>query len=176
MKSIEIDLDVHRAIENGRLSFEESENDVLRRLLGIDVRRPAESRPAPRLPRSSGAYSTHVGEKMIEANSLKELLRRVLLELERRWPGFLSSLAGQATPRGRHIVSGTAQGLYPNAPHLAGLAEKVNDSWWFDTNVSRRQVEAYLKLFAGLMHLPSIPTIHKRSEKTTLTLDDLGLA
>jgi len=36
MKKIEIDIDVHRLIENSRESFDESENDILRRLLGID--------------------------------------------------------------------------------------------------------------------------------------------
>lgn len=35
MKKIEIDIEVHRHIENARESFEESENDILRRLLGI---------------------------------------------------------------------------------------------------------------------------------------------
>lgn len=36
MKKIEIDLDVHRFIENNRLDFNESENTILRRLLKID--------------------------------------------------------------------------------------------------------------------------------------------
>lgn len=36
MKQIEIDLDVHRLIENARVDFEESQNAILRRLLGID--------------------------------------------------------------------------------------------------------------------------------------------
>jgi hypothetical protein len=36
MKQIEIDLDVHRLIENARKDFEESPNGILRRLLGID--------------------------------------------------------------------------------------------------------------------------------------------
>ncbi len=36
MKQIEIDLDVHRCIENARSDFNESENNILRRLLGIE--------------------------------------------------------------------------------------------------------------------------------------------
>lgn len=36
MKQIDIDLDVHRLIENARLDFEESPNTILRRVLGID--------------------------------------------------------------------------------------------------------------------------------------------
>jgi hypothetical protein len=36
MRSIEIDLDVHKCIELARRDFAESDNDVLRRLLGVD--------------------------------------------------------------------------------------------------------------------------------------------
>lgn len=36
MKQIDIDLDVHRLIENARVDFEESPNTILRRVLGID--------------------------------------------------------------------------------------------------------------------------------------------
>lgn len=35
MKNIDIDLDIHKFIENERLTFTESENDILRRILGI---------------------------------------------------------------------------------------------------------------------------------------------
>ena len=35
MRSVEIDFDVHKRIELARQSFEESPNDVLRRLLGV---------------------------------------------------------------------------------------------------------------------------------------------
>ena len=35
-RSIEIDIDVHKAIEIARMDFSEPDNSVLRRLLGID--------------------------------------------------------------------------------------------------------------------------------------------
>ncbi len=45
--TVDLDLDVHRAMEAARQSFEESGNDILRRLLGIDgPQPPAESRRA----------------------------------------------------------------------------------------------------------------------------------
>jgi hypothetical protein len=44
MRSVEIDFDVHKRIEIARQAFEESPNDVLRRLLGIDGS-PAVSSP-----------------------------------------------------------------------------------------------------------------------------------
>ena len=176
MRSIEIDLEVHRAIENGRSGFDESENAILRRLIGIDLPpAPRPVRPSIRSARSSGAYSIVFGDQPIEGNSLKELLRRVLLLMEKRRPGFLERLADQRTPRGRHIVSRSPEGLYPKTPHLARLGERLNRDWWFDTNISRKQVEAYLKLLARMAHLATVPVLHKRPEKSALSPADLGL-
>ena len=176
MREIEIDLDVHRKIEAGRQSFRESENTILRRLLGIDAKASAVARPtAPRTPRSSGAYSTALGGTFIEANSLKELLRRAILVGEKQKPGTIDRLAREPTRRGRRVVARTSSELYPNAPHLAGFAEALTDGWWYDTNVSRRQVKGYLAMLAGALGLSALPDIHKRSEKTNLTLDDLDL-
>lgn len=179
MRQIGIDLDVHRAIENGRLSFDEDQNAIFRRLLAIDVFVPKGTVASPirRQPRSSGAYSVMLGKHPIEANSLKELLRRVLLKAEQIRPGIIGKIAGMPTPRGRFVVARSPEQLYPNAPHLAGLAEKLgNDNWWYDTNVGRKQVQGYMKLIAQLLGLTMIPTISKRSEKTAVTAADLGLA
>ena len=178
MKQIEIDLDVNRAIENGRISFDESHNQVLRRLLAIDgrpVRRNVQTPGVLRSPRSSGAYSAMIGATPIEGNSLKELLRRVILKGHKLQPGFIDELARLPTARGRHIVARTPQGLYPKSPQLVEYAEPLTEGWWYDTNVGRAQVAAYLRIIAGLLKLPQIPTIVKRSEKSLLTLADLGL-
>ena len=178
MRQIGIDLDVHRVIENGRQSFDEDQNAILRRLLAIDASPPKGTRPSlvPRQPRSSGAYSLLLGTQPIEANSLKELLRRVILKAEQFRPGTIERIAAMPTPRGRFVVAGSANQLYPNAPHLAGLAEKLGSGdWWYDTNVGRKQVQAYMKVIARLLDLSTIPTISKRSEKTSVTAADLGL-
>jgi hypothetical protein len=37
LTQIEIDIEVYKAIENSRISFSESHNDVLRRIIGIDT-------------------------------------------------------------------------------------------------------------------------------------------
>jgi hypothetical protein len=175
MRHIEIDLDVHRKIEAGRQSFQESENVILRRLLGIDPKVSEERSHVQRTPRSSGAYSTALGDTSIEANSLKELLRRAILVGEKRKPGTIDRLARETTRRGRRVVGRTSGELYPNSPHLAGLAEELTDGWWYDTNVSRKQVLSYLAMLAAALGLPALPEIHKRSEKTSLTLSDLDL-
>ncbi len=177
MKSVEIDLDVNKAIEAGRTGFEESPNQILRRLLGIDLRpRDADARAVPRAPRSNGAYSTTIGSATIEANSLKELLRRAILLCEKLQPGFIERLSHQSTPKGRHIVATTVSGLYPKSPQLMEFGERLDGDWWYDTNVGRGQVLAYLKQFAQLLQLASLPVLHKRLERTVLTLEDLGLA
>lgn len=176
MKSIEIDLDVNKAIEAGRIGLEESPNQILRRLLGIDARpKDAEFRPVPRTPRSSGAYSTSLGTATIEANSLKELLRRAILMSEKLEPGFIEQLSLLPTRRGRYVVARSAGGLYPKSPQLAEYGERLDTEWWYDTNVGRTQVLAYLRRFAQLLKLPSLPALHKRTERTLLTLEDLGL-
>lgn len=176
MKSIEIDLDVNRAIENGRSTFEEDHNAILRRLLGLDSAPSGKaSRPRLRLPRSSGAYSTVIDGRPIEANSLKELLRRVILACSKGRRTFLRTLSETPTRRGRHIIARSPEAVYPETPHLVEYAEKLDDQWWYDTNVGRDQVAAYFKVIAKLAGLSHIPTISKRSEKTTLTAEDLDL-
>lgn len=172
MKAIDIDIEVHRAIEAGRLEFEESPNKILRRLLGIDI---GPIVPRSRVERSSGAYSTVLGTTTIEANGLKELLRRAILSGEKIRPGFVAALSSTPTPRGRHIVANTPEGIYPKHPHLVTYAARLNDEWWYDSNVGRGQVASYLRKFARMLKLPNVPTIQKRSEKSVLTLEDLEL-
>ncbi len=177
MKDIGIDIDVHRAIEAGRLSFEESANAILRRLLGIDAK-PAAARPpgSIRQPRSSGAYQTVLGKVVVEGNSLKELLSRVLLVAERLQPGFLRRLAETSTARGRRIVARSAEQLYPKTPHLAEYGERLDETWWFDTNVGRNQVLATLRVIAKLLRLDHLPSLQKRSQKSAILLEDILLS
>lgn len=172
MKSVDIDIEVNRAIEAGRVDSEESANEILRRLLGIDAR-PIVRRE--RRERSSGAYSTVLGDTPIEANSLKELLRRVILAGAKIRPDFIEALAVAPTAKGRYIVARTPQGVYPRNSHLVEYAAKLDEVWWYDSNVGRSQVAAYLRKFAKMLNLPNVPTINKRSEKSVLTLADLDL-
>jgi len=173
-RTIDIDLEVNKVIEANRQSFAETENDILRRMLRIDA---AILSPPPKVrsPRSSGAYSTMIGNRAVEANSLKELLRRTILVLEAAAPGFVERLGEKSTAKGRRIVARGAAQLYPRSPQLAEYAERLAGDWWYDTNVGRRQVAAYLRLFAEMAGLGAVPVIHKRSDKTTLTLEDLEL-
>jgi hypothetical protein len=66
-------------------------------------------------------------------------------------------------------------GLYPRSPQLVEFAGRLNEEWWYDTNVGRSQVRAYLQKFAKMLKLAGIPRISKRSEKSEITLADLGI-
>lgn len=47
MRTVDIDFDVHQKIELARTSFEETPNDVLRRLLGIGAKAPSVKTATP---------------------------------------------------------------------------------------------------------------------------------
>ena len=53
MTSIEIDIDVHRAIEGKRTYFQESHNDILRNVFGLSKGEP---QPIPKT-RRTGKYA-----------------------------------------------------------------------------------------------------------------------
>ena len=57
LRSTQIDIDVHKCIEAGRESFGESQNDILRRLLGLSPKkRPNGARPAVQTNKNAKAW------------------------------------------------------------------------------------------------------------------------
>lgn len=165
MRQIEIDIDVHRAIEAERQNFRENDNAILRRLLRIDRATGAAVLPRQRLSRSSGAYSTTIDGHSLEGNSLKELLGAVLRHLRDTQPGSIERIASRPRRGGRHIVALAPGELYRRSPHLGEFAVKLDDRWWFDGNVGRAQVQSILVELAQLFHWSSIPRIAKREHK-----------
>jgi negative regulator of replication initiation len=155
MKQIEIDLDVSREIEVARLSFSETENDILRRLLRIGWSEGSSvSRPEEQIgQRSTGTFSfTYKRERFREA-SLKTAYKRLLLLIHADNSDFLSELAEQPVRRGR-IVSKDKQALYQTSPHLAEqYAEKLTDDYWYDTNLSTDQTKSRIRLACGVAGL-----------------------
>ena len=165
MRQVEIDIDVHRAIEAERQNFQESDNAILRRLLRIDRSIPGVASPRPRLPRSSGAYSVVIENRPLEGNSLKELLGAVLGHLRDTHGGSMARIAASPRRGGRHVVATSPEALYPRSPHLVEFAVPLDDQWWFDGNVSRAQVGSILVELSRMFHWPSIPRITKREHK-----------
>lgn len=172
MRSIEIDLDVHRMVEGARASFDEDENAILRRLLRIDPPMAVFPKPKLRQERSSGAYSIAFGKEAIEANSLKRLLRLASLKGEELQPGLIERLAQSPSRKGRYLVARSPAGIYPKSPQLAQYAQELSEGWWYDTNVSKTQVQTHLKALARQLRLPNMPIIRKRTEKAAPPLED----
>jgi hypothetical protein len=68
-RTVEIDIDVHRRIENERKSFAESPNDVLRRLIGIEqMSEPSKSASYGRPWSGKGVTLPHGTELRMEYN------------------------------------------------------------------------------------------------------------
>jgi hypothetical protein len=158
-KAVEIDIDVARAIERGRRSFGESENDILRRLL---LGRPQPARPrgggdgkdSPRGPaRTRGLWTVEIGGRRLGAANLKDAYRVLLRELAAVHPDFLQAFADEKT-FGRRFVARSPAALYGRSPHLADRhALPLGDGWYFDSNVAVTQVAKRARIAARLCGL-----------------------
>ena len=110
MKQIGIDVDVNRAIEQARLAFAESENDILRRLLMGEAKRV----PAPAIKqahrssedqvRARGLWSVELNGERFPAPNMKEAYRTLLLKLDEQSPQFIDQLASERS-RSRRFVA-----------------------------------------------------------------------
>jgi hypothetical protein len=143
--NIPIDLDVYKALEVRRVSFDEPHNTILRRVLGIQGSPPVGPiLERERAMRSSGDYELTILGKTKKVRSLREALSTALLDVEASQPGFLEKLTRRPTTRGRRIVAHTPEEIYPGRPQLLEHAVRLNRDWYFDTNVSRKACERYL--------------------------------
>lgn len=161
MKTVGIDLDVNAAIEKDRRSFQESANDILRRLLLGDQeggRPPAQSavdlesveEPGERV---TGRWTVELGEKRVSTSNLKSAYRTLLLLLGERHPDFLQAFSEQRT-RARRFVARASRDLYLNSPDLAKHhAKPLTAGWYFDTNLSTDQVARRARIAARLCGL-----------------------
>ena len=142
---IAIDLDVHRAIENRRTSFDENHNAILRNILGLSSAQPEIARPPARGGRRTGTYAFILLGDRIEAGSLREAYTTCLLKLGELDPQLFERLA-RVTTRSRRIVARNPTDLYLRKPGLAErYAARLTGPWWVDTNLSRAQCEQRLR-------------------------------
>jgi hypothetical protein len=161
LKPIGIDLDIQRAIERARISFGESENDILRRLLlsarGSSGTGPPRHAAAPGpvrgAPRRRGLWTVEIGGRKIPAANLKHAYRTLLRELEAAHPHFLEAFARERS-RSRRFVARTPDELFGRSPHLARRhAELLVGGWYFDTNLSADQAARRARIAARLCGL-----------------------
>jgi hypothetical protein len=94
--------------------------------------------------RSSGDYVLEILGEKIPVRSLREALSTALLKVEATQRGFFENLTKRPTTRGRRIVARRADDIYPNKPQLVQHAARLNEDWFFDTNISRKACERYL--------------------------------
>ncbi len=158
LKQIGIDVEVNRAIEQARLSFAETENDILRRLLlkprsvGAAKSASLHAQP-PGPPRARGLWTVEFLGQRESAANLKDAYRLLLQRLAERFPHFLQDFSRQKA-RSRRFVALDPLDLYGNAPHLAAKhAQPIADGWFFDTNLSSIQVSQRAKVAARLCGL-----------------------
>jgi hypothetical protein len=158
-KTFEMDLDVHKAIEARRATFDEDGNDILRRVFGLTKNSASlEMSPEPlqRNARRGGAYRLRMNGKSHECTSLKEVLRTAIVAIEAQQAGFIDKLASHRTTRGRRIVARKPEELYPGNPQLTHCADRLNDRWWLDTNVSFNQTKRYLGQMATISGIKDV--------------------
>lgn len=142
---IDIDLDVHRTIEANRTGFEQTPNDILRELIGLEAGQ-AEEGPSPTRVRRTGKFRIQLLGDAIEADSLKDAYLACLRALSELDPQFLDRLTTKAT-RSRRIVAREKRDLYIRSPELArDFAEQLCRGWWVDTNLSRLQCKRRLEV------------------------------
>ncbi len=164
---IELDLEMHKALEAQRVSLEESQADILRRILrqapAPQVRTPAAA--ATPLPhdwldpeetggRRTGHYRIRLHDREYIAGSQKSAYRLALIWLERTRPGLLERLSKEGSGR-RLPVARSPGALYPRSPQLTKHAEKLCDGWYVGVNLSREQKLMRIKTacrLAGLDH------------------------
>jgi hypothetical protein len=153
-KQIQIDVDVSRAIEAQRLSFSETENDILRRIILKASARPAgASTSRSSTERSRGAWEVVYKGNRIAAQNLKAAYRSLLLEITKDQPEFLSRFSKERA-RSRGYVSKNPASLYDNSPQLAtDHAKLLTAGWYFDTNLSRSQVAQRARVAAKIAQL-----------------------
>lgn len=157
-RRIEIDLDVHRAIERARLALGEKENEILRRLLlpaPAGQKRPRTDDGARRAPgpsRGRGLWSVEFGGRRIPATNLKHAYRILLRELAAAYPHFLEAFAAEEG-RARRYVARNPAALYKRSPHLARHAEPLGDGWYYDSNLSTARAGRLARIAARLCGL-----------------------
>lgn len=160
---IELDLGLHKALEAHRISLEESQTDILRRVLDTTPRPVEPAPPSAPIPqdwldqddttgRRTGHFRVRLHDREYYAGSQKSAYRLALIWLEKTRPGLLDILSRDGTGR-RRVVARSPQALYPRSPQLTKHAEKLCDGWYVDVNLSREQKIARIKTACRLAQL-----------------------
>ncbi|MGA3399416.1 MAG: hypothetical protein ABSC95_09355 [Acetobacteraceae bacterium] len=137
---------------------------------------PAPARPTTsgRVSRQSGKYLLAVRGQTIECTSLKHLLAEGLRTLESYQNGTLDKLS-RVKPRTKRIVARDPANLFDQTELSEKYSEKLIDGWWFGTNNSAAETNAWLERACSLAGLEWGKDFTV-TDRGNITLGDLGLA
>lgn len=96
------------------------------------------------MTRRSGNYWLELNGHRVEHSSLKDLLSEGLRALEQTRPGTLEKLT-RIKPRSKRIVARDPKHLFDRSHLAKGCSEKLIDGWWFGTNNSADETNAWLE-------------------------------
>lgn len=103
--------------------------------------------PAPRkrMIAASGKYMFELLGNAEASDSLKEMLGRALVAIEKKRPGMLIELA-KHKGRTKRIVAQDPKRLFDNNQALVSkYAEKLMDGWYYGTNNSTEETKTWLR-------------------------------
>jgi hypothetical protein len=154
MTQIDVTLGTYKAIEAARLSFAESHDDIVRRILAsrrsARVATQESIRQSPPAPRRRGDISVDLFGRRLPVANCKYAYLAILNALVRHKPSLFELLAHEGTAR-RRWVARSSEALYAGSPHLArDHAIAAHGDWFVDTNLSRRQIDQRLAIAAKL--------------------------
>ncbi len=154
MTQIDVTLGTYKAIEAARLSFTESHDDIVRRILAsrrsARIAPPEAMRVSPPATRRRGDVAVDLFGRRVPVANCKYAYLAILNALVRHKPSLFELLAREGTPR-RRWVARSAEARYFGSPHLArDHATPAHGDWFVDTNLSRKQIDQRLAIAAKL--------------------------
>ena len=155
MTQIDVTLGTYKAIEAARLSFTESHDDIVRRIMATKMSAKTAAirgkvRNSPPATRKRGDVSVDLFGRSVAVANGKYAYLAILNALVRHKPSLFELLADEGTAR-RRWVARSAETLYAGSPHLArDHATVVHGDWFVDTNLSRKQIDQRLEIAAKL--------------------------
>jgi len=158
-KQIGIDVQVYKIIETNRLSFSETENDILHRMLLKSPYQAKTTAPIISPPkkinasRARGTWKVILNDHQILAANMGDAYREMLLALASDHPQFLEQFSKQKAQR--FFIAKIPTALYAiKSSHLAEkFAKPLVDGWWFDSNLGKSQISQRAKAAATVAGL-----------------------
>ncbi len=168
MRMIEIDLEIHRLIETERMSFEETESEILLRLIAKASGDPNASAPSAQTlnqreirppiaigSRTTGQWTVEAPGAIYHARNLKEAYATAVYAIAQLDPTFWERFAEEGNQR-RRFVAKHPEALYPATPALAEVSRNnwhALDGWYLDLNISQEQAAKRVRRASALVGL-----------------------